>query len=371
MGRVHDRQCGQRPIHRRRRPGGREVGETLARRRGRGSPQPDPHALRPDHELRRGGLQVLRARLPAQPPVSGSGAGIAAYITKLRVPDCHELHRAGVQGALTTRPALSPSACSWGWHWPDHHLLHGDEPAGALARPRATTLFISRLRGRRVRDPAGPVRPRTVAYFALIALILFGILLIFVCASGTASYLLRARAGHLRGADHVRLPAAAALDRPGLGPALAASIFLDALNVFLFFLRIFSRSRADVSAAAPAPLDAPAKVCPGPKHRQRAPWPDSPGPYASPRSTRNAGIRGWPARDLTPGPRSRPRSCRSSNTPAYSRCPPAAPAAGGVRSLYGPHVRPRDAVADQADRRRLAVVVVHIVEHWPLAPPSP
>jgi hypothetical protein len=41
------------------------------------------------------------------------------------------------------------------------------------------------------------------------------------------------KGGQTPGHQHGRLPAAAAL--------LAASIFLDALNVFLFFLRIFSR----------------------------------------------------------------------------------------------------------------------------------
>jgi hypothetical protein len=32
---------------------------------------------------------------------------------------------------------------------------------------------------------------------------------------------------------------------PGSAPLIAASIFLDALNVFLFFLRIFSRTTED------------------------------------------------------------------------------------------------------------------------------
>jgi uncharacterized protein len=42
------------------------------------------------------------------------------------------------------------------------------------------------------------------------------------------------------GVHHVRLPAAAHQHRGHRRPLLAASIFLDVLNVFLFFLAIFS-----------------------------------------------------------------------------------------------------------------------------------
>ena len=40
-------------------------------------------------------------------------------------------------------------------------------------------------------------------------------------------------------------------------PLIAASIFLDALNVFLFFLRIFSRGRDGLTGGAPGAAGSP------------------------------------------------------------------------------------------------------------------
>jgi FtsH-binding integral membrane protein len=78
-----------------------------------------------------------------------------------------------------------------------------------------------------------------ISFFALIALILFGIVLIFVripAAEMLYSILGLVIFAGLTMFDFQRL-------RRGRGitsaPLLAASIFLDALNVFLFFLRIF------------------------------------------------------------------------------------------------------------------------------------
>jgi modulator of FtsH protease len=74
-----------------------------------------------------------------------------------------------------------------------------------------------------------------------VALIVFGILMIFIrIPNGSLIYSvlgLLIFAG-LTMFDFQRLRHSSDLDS---APLLAASIFLDALNVFLFFLRIFSR----------------------------------------------------------------------------------------------------------------------------------
>jgi uncharacterized protein len=88
------------------------------------------------------------------------------------------------------------------------------------------------------RDLSGLAR---VCFWALLALIVFGIVLIFVHIPG--GYLIYSVLGLVIFAglvmfDFQRLRRSRDLDS---APLIAASIFLDALNVFLFFLRIFSR----------------------------------------------------------------------------------------------------------------------------------
>jgi uncharacterized protein len=78
-----------------------------------------------------------------------------------------------------------------------------------------------------------------ISFFALIALIVFGIVMIFVRIPGGS--LLYSIIGlvvfaGLTAFDFQRLRQSTDLNS---APLLAASIFLDALNVFLFFLRIF------------------------------------------------------------------------------------------------------------------------------------
>ena len=78
-----------------------------------------------------------------------------------------------------------------------------------------------------------------ISFFALIALILFGIVLIFVripAAEMLYSILGLIIFAGLTMFDFQRLRRARDITS---APVLAASIFLDALNVFLFFLRIF------------------------------------------------------------------------------------------------------------------------------------
>jgi modulator of FtsH protease len=81
-----------------------------------------------------------------------------------------------------------------------------------------------------------------VSFFALIALIIFGIVLIFVrIPQGDLIYSVLGLVifAGLTAYDFQRLRRTKNMDA---APLIAASIFLDALNVFLFFLRIFSRS---------------------------------------------------------------------------------------------------------------------------------
>jgi FtsH-binding integral membrane protein len=82
-----------------------------------------------------------------------------------------------------------------------------------------------------------------IAFFGLIALLIFGIVLIFVrIPHGSLIYAiigLVVFAGLTMG-DFQRLRRSRGLDS---APLLAASIFLDALNVFWFFLRIFGGGR--------------------------------------------------------------------------------------------------------------------------------
>ena len=80
-----------------------------------------------------------------------------------------------------------------------------------------------------------------VCFFALIGLIVFGIVLIFVNIPGGSliySILGLVIFAGLTMFDFQRLRRSKDLNS---APLIAASIFLDALNVFLFFLRIFSR----------------------------------------------------------------------------------------------------------------------------------
>jgi FtsH-binding integral membrane protein len=105
----------------------------------------------------------------------------------------------------------------------------------------ATALFIAGFGSAGYatrRDLSGIAR---VCFWALLALIIFGIVLIFVHIPGAE--LLYSIIGlvifaGLTAFDFQRLRRSTDIES---APLLAASIFLDALNVFLFFLRIFSR----------------------------------------------------------------------------------------------------------------------------------
>lgn len=81
-----------------------------------------------------------------------------------------------------------------------------------------------------------------ISFFALIALIVFGIVLIFIrIPHGELVYSVLGLVifAGLTMFDFQRLHRSQDVDS---APLMAASIFLDILNVFLFFLRIFSRN---------------------------------------------------------------------------------------------------------------------------------
>jgi modulator of FtsH protease len=82
-----------------------------------------------------------------------------------------------------------------------------------------------------------------VCFWALVALIVFGIVLIFVHVPGGEliySILGLVIFAGLTMFDFQRLRQSKGMDS---APLIAASIFRDALNVFLFFLRIFGGGR--------------------------------------------------------------------------------------------------------------------------------
>jgi modulator of FtsH protease len=106
----------------------------------------------------------------------------------------------------------------------------------------ATALFIAGFGSAGYatrRDLSGLAR---LCFWALVALIVFGIVLIFVrIPAGDLIYSVLGLVifAGLTAFDFQRLRRSSDLDS---APLIAASIFLDALNVFLFFLRIFSRN---------------------------------------------------------------------------------------------------------------------------------
>ena len=107
----------------------------------------------------------------------------------------------------------------------------------------ATALFIAGFGAAGYatrRDLSGIAR---LCFWALVALIVFGIVLIFVrIPHGELIYSVLGLVifAGLTMFDFQRLRRSSDLDS---APLIAASIFLDALNVFLFFLRIFSRGQ--------------------------------------------------------------------------------------------------------------------------------
>jgi len=118
----------------------------------------------------------------------------------------------------------------------------GVNPQALWQAGGATALFIagSGAAGYATRrDLSGVAR---MGFWALVALIMFGVLMIFVNIPGgalTYSILGLVIFAGLTMSDFQRLRRSKDIDS---APLMAASIFLDALNVFQFFLQIFSRN---------------------------------------------------------------------------------------------------------------------------------
>ena len=118
----------------------------------------------------------------------------------------------------------------------------GVNPQALWQAGGATALFIAGCGAAGYatrRDLSGVAR---ASFWALVALIMFGVLMIFVNIPGgalTYSILGLVIFAGLTMSDFQRLRRSKDIDS---APLMAASIFLDALNVFQFFLQIFSRN---------------------------------------------------------------------------------------------------------------------------------
>ena len=118
----------------------------------------------------------------------------------------------------------------------------GVNPQALWQAGGATALFIAGCGAAGYatrRDLSGVAR---MSFWALVALIMFGVLMIFVNIPGgslTYSILGLVIFAGLTMSDFQRLRRSKDIDS---APLMAASIFLDALNVFQFFLQIFSRN---------------------------------------------------------------------------------------------------------------------------------
>ncbi len=118
----------------------------------------------------------------------------------------------------------------------------GVNPQALWQAGGATALFIAGCGAAGYatrRDLSGVAR---MGFWALVALIMFGVLMIFVNIPGgslTYSILGLVIFAGLTMSDFQRLRRSKGIDS---APLMAASIFLDALNVFQFFLQIFSRN---------------------------------------------------------------------------------------------------------------------------------
>jgi len=118
----------------------------------------------------------------------------------------------------------------------------GVNPQALWQAGGATSLFIAGCGAAGYatrRDLSGVAR---MGFWALVALIMFGVLMIFVNIPGgalTYSILGLVIFAGLTMSDFQRLRRSKDIDS---APLMAASIFLDALNVFQFFLQIFSRN---------------------------------------------------------------------------------------------------------------------------------
>ena len=170
------------------------------------------------------------------------GAGIIAFIAAFACLICMQFAyrrsqqlTVGLLGAfgLLVGLALAPVLADYA----------SMDPQALWQAGGATALFIAACgaAGYATRRDLTPVA--RVGFWALLALIAFGIVLIFVNIPGGA--LIYSVLGLVIFAGFTMLDFQRIRRSRDIGsaPLLAASIFLDILNVFLFFLQIFSREQ--------------------------------------------------------------------------------------------------------------------------------
>ena len=150
--------------------------------------------------------------------------------------------------AMTDGPALGPAHVApprrlrpshWRRHGTPPHVLRGDRSGRLWQAGGATALFIAGFGAAGYAIRRDLTALARIAFFALLALIIFGIVLIFVqIPQGTLIYAVLGLVifAALTMFDFQRLRRSKDI---ASAPLMAASIFLDILNVFLFFLRIF------------------------------------------------------------------------------------------------------------------------------------
>ena len=184
------------------------------------------------------GFFALGAYLGRDLPYGWSFAGyIAALACLICMNFTPELRRASAGLLFATGLLLGLSSA------PMIAYYANADPAVLWQAGGATALFIAGCGaiGYATRQDLSAIG--RASFWALVALIIFGVVMIFVnIPGGELAYSILGLVifAGLTMFDFQRLRISSDIDS---APLMAASIFLDALNVFTFFLQIFSRNR--------------------------------------------------------------------------------------------------------------------------------
>src|SRR5580658_4108574 len=201
-------------------------------------PRADARPVRTDDGLRRRHRRVVRARRLAGPQPDRR-RGHRGVHRRLRLPDRHAVRRPPVAAAdgraagrlgLLIGLAVAPVIAYYG----------SMDPRALWEAGGATALFIAGFGAAGYATRRDLTAIARVSFWALLVLIVAGIVLVFVhIPGGDLAYSVLGLvifAGFTM-FDFQRLRTNADITT---APLIAASIFLDVLNVFLFFLEIFS-----------------------------------------------------------------------------------------------------------------------------------
>ena len=187
------------------------------------------------------GLVALTAAMFALGSYLGrhqSSARLGVVHCSVHLPDGHQRRRTAL-GAARDRAPLRLRRADRARGLADDRLLRERRPVRALAGRRRDRALHRRLRLGGVCDAARSLAFARAFFWALVALIVFGVVLIFVqVPHGALIYSILGLVifAGITMFDFQRLRRTKGL---ASAPMLAASIFLDVLNVFLFFLTIF------------------------------------------------------------------------------------------------------------------------------------